>query len=318
MKVREGKVEIETGEAFFNPYARPSRDVSVLVLRVLSPKEVADVMCASGIRGIRYAVEAGVEHVVFNDVDEKALETARRNVRAYGIDAEFHNEDANVLLHTHRFEAVDIDPFGPPTPFLHSASRAGRMLLLVTATDTSPLVGRSPRAAKRKYHAVVKRVEWWKEYALRVLLGYVYHSLALWEKGLEPVASMFLHHHVRVIVRVTRSPNRYARFLNITEGGPLWTGPLHDKEVMRRALSFWDEDYSNEARRHLEIASEEEDIVGYHDLHSLSLSRVPPLGEVITLLREHGYRASRTVFSPTAVKTDADRETLLSLLEELV
>ena len=308
---------------FFNPRARVSRDVSTLLLSVLPAGDVLDAMCATGVRGIRYALEAG-KRVVLNDADPRAVELARRNAELNGLHAEVLQEDANVLMHTRAFDAIDIDPFGTPAPFLHAAARSVRHggVLLITATDTAPLFGAAPRAAVRKYLALTRRVEWGKEMGVRILLANVFHALGVYEKGIVPIISFVHEHHVRVIVRVFRRPSLIssnAKNIGLVGGvGPLWLGPLHDRNVVRQALARWTGEYSREVRCVLQLAGQELPVVGYHDLHalarSLRLPSVPPVAEVLEQLRSRGFRATRTLFSPTAVKTDAPR----NVVEEIV
>jgi tRNA (guanine26-N2/guanine27-N2)-dimethyltransferase len=58
-----------------------------------------------------------------------------------------------VFLHGKRFHYIDIDPYGPPVPFLDHAFGAlmRRAWLAVTATDKAPLCGAHPKACLRKY-----------------------------------------------------------------------------------------------------------------------------------------------------------------------
>ncbi len=311
---------------FFNPRARVSRDVSALVLSTLDVREVLDAMAATGIRGIRYALEAG-KGVVFNDIDPKATELVRKNIYLNGVDADVIREDANILMHSRTFQAIDLDPFGSPAPFLHAAARsvAHRGVLLVTATDTAPLFGSAPNAAKRKYLALVGTPPWRREMGVRILLANIFHALGVWEKGFVPILSFVHEHHVRVIVRVYRRPSlvtENARRIGITRwGGPLWLGPLHDPITVKRALNAWSDVYSKESQKILHLALQELDVVGYYDIHALArehrLRRLPPIESILEALRERGFRASRTVFSPTGVKTDAGEEELVAVLRGL-
>ena len=331
---KEGKVEVEVPDpslypprgdtpVFFNPRARVSRDLSVLIIKVLQPRQVSDVMCATGIRGIRYAVEGGVKHVLFNDHNPLAVRLTEKNAQRYGIDAEFYQEDVNVLLNERRSEVVDLDPFGSPSPFLQAAGRSvvHKGVMMVTATDTAPLSGASPNSAARKYHVVLRKLPWYKELAVRVLLGYVQHHLMIWEKAMVPIFSYFVEHHVRVIGRVMKRPStvsRAARLLKIVEGvGPLWTGRLHDREILEETLKVWDEDYSKESRTVLSLASEEIETVGYYNLHLLAKSlkvSVPPRDQIMEELKSMGYEVSRTAFDPRALKTNAPENVLREIL----
>ena len=314
---------IYNAEVFFNPRARTSRDISALIMKVLRPRQLLDAMAATGIRGIRYAVESGVEEIVFNDINPKAVELAKRNAALNNVEGEFLEEDVNILCHSRRFLAVDLDPFGTPSPFLQSVARCipHRGYALITATDTSPLTGSSPLAAIRKYHVRIRKVEWFRELAVRVLLGYVAHHFAIWEKAFIPVASFFQEHHLRVIGRVVKKASEVTRAVkNIDifgELGPLWKGPLHDRKILERAIEFWDRDYSKQSLAFLKLASKEIDAMGYHNLHSLSKElkiSPPPLNVVIEKLRKMGYEASRSSLDPLGIKTTAPRDVLKEVL----
>ena len=59
---KEGKAKVyNTENAFLNPVAMASRDISVAFVKTFEVKDKAlDATAATGIRGIRYALEAGV------------------------------------------------------------------------------------------------------------------------------------------------------------------------------------------------------------------------------------------------------------------
>lgn len=222
--------------------------------------------------------------------------------------------------------AIDLDPFGSPSPFLQSLSHSitHNGVLLVTATDTAPLAGASPNAAMRKYHVVAKRLPWYKEFAVRVLLGYVQHHLMVFEKALQPVLSFFAEHHIRVIGRVIKKPSfvsSTAERIRIVEGlGPIWTGALYQKDLVERMLELWDEYYGREVKRFLELARVEVNTVGYYHLHFLAKelkTSIPPVKKVIEALKDLGFEASRSAFEPRAVKTNAPKEVVEAIIREI-
>src|SRR6266699_2839711 len=97
-RVTEGLVELELPEdprldlergpqraggsmVFYNPAAKASRDLTVVVLRALPPPaegwRVLDGLCGSGVRGLRVAREVdAVAEVVLNDGDARAAALA--------------------------------------------------------------------------------------------------------------------------------------------------------------------------------------------------------------------------------------------------
>ncbi|MBC7131005.1 tRNA (guanine(10)-N(2))-dimethyltransferase, partial [Candidatus Bathyarchaeota archaeon] len=173
---------------------------------------VCEPLAGCGVRGIRFAREVdGVSHVIVNDINEKAFQLAKYNVAMNHLDekVEVHNEDANFLLSSHaaprrRFDAVDVDPFGSPAPFLDSAIRAVRDggLLALTATDMAPLCGVHPKACLRKYGGKPLRTEYCHEIAVRLLIGLAVTMAARHEVAVSPVFSHSTDHYVRVYLRI--------------------------------------------------------------------------------------------------------------------
>jgi tRNA (guanine26-N2/guanine27-N2)-dimethyltransferase len=114
------------------------------------------------------------------------------------------NLDANFLLARYaapykRFDAIDIDPFGSPAPFLDSAISAIRDggLLALTATDMAPLCGVHPKACIRKYGGKPLRTEYCHEIALRLLIASTAATAAKHEIGVYPLFSHSTDHYVR-------------------------------------------------------------------------------------------------------------------------
>ncbi|RLF76380.1 tRNA (guanine(10)-N(2))-dimethyltransferase, partial [Thermococci archaeon] len=79
-EVREGKARILVPKAariydapvFYNPAMAFNRDISVLALKVIKPEEALDALSATGVRGIRYALETPVREVWLNDINGEA------------------------------------------------------------------------------------------------------------------------------------------------------------------------------------------------------------------------------------------------------
>ena len=165
-----------TAPVFYNPRMAINRDATVLFLRALPedrrPADYLDAMGATGLRGLRVAGEAGVP-VVINDRSQRALCLAAANAERLDLAVETVRSDANALLSSRRFGAVDLDPFGSPAPFTDAACRSAVRYLFVTATDTAPLCGAHLRAGMRRYFARPMNTEYHAEVGLRILLGFV-------------------------------------------------------------------------------------------------------------------------------------------------
>jgi tRNA (guanine26-N2/guanine27-N2)-dimethyltransferase len=198
---------------FYNPVMELNRDLAVLALQVYQrivnrEISVCEPLASCGVRGIRFAAEVkGVQKVLINDINEKAYQLAKHNVQMNGLSERVivKNEDANFLLAHYgaprkRFDAIDIDPFGSPVPYLDSAIRALRDggLLALTATDMAPLCGVHPKACIRKYGGKPLRTEYCHELAVRLLVGCLAKAAAKHDIGISPVFSHSTDHYIRV------------------------------------------------------------------------------------------------------------------------
>ncbi len=198
---------------FYNPIMELNRDIAVLALQTYQKMlnreiSVCEPLASCGIRGIRFATEVkGVQKVLINDINEKAFQLARYNVQMNGLSERVtvKNEDANFLLAHYgaplkRFDAIDIDPFGSPVPYLDSAIRALRNggLLALTATDMAPLCGVHPKACIRKYGGKPLRTEYCHELAVRLLAGCLATTAAKHDVGISVVFSHSTNHYIRI------------------------------------------------------------------------------------------------------------------------
>jgi len=222
-QVVEGKVKVLipksslTNESlvFYNPVMELNRDLTIVAIEAYAKLSgckafsACDAMAASGIRGIRLAVEVeNVEKkIVLNDVHPLAYRIILKNIKKNNVEniCEAFNMDANMLLSLYasprsRFTFIDIDPFGSPASFLDSALRALRSggLIALTATDAAPLCGVHPYAALRKYGGLPLRTEYCHEIAVRLLIGCLVFSAAKHDISVKPVFSYATNHYIRV------------------------------------------------------------------------------------------------------------------------
>jgi len=198
----EGAVTFEVNGSFYNPRMKLNRDIGVAMARALGLVQYVDALSASGIRGLRVAKEANVREVTLNDVSPRACELIRRNSLRNGLACETTCSNANVLLHERHFQAVDLDPFGSPSPYLSSASRSAQSYLFVTATDTAPLCGAHFHSGMRKYMARPLRTDYHREMGARILLGLAARELARLDKAMQPLLTHATDHYVRTYLRV--------------------------------------------------------------------------------------------------------------------
>lgn len=198
---------------FYNPVMELNRDIAVLALQayqrmVNRELTVCEPLAGCGIRGIRFGREVeGVKVVIMGDISWKAYRLMKYNIAASGLEDRViaKRVDAGLLLARHsgpreRFDAIDVDPFGSPTPFLDSSIKAIRNggLIALTATDMAPLCGVHVKACLRKYGGKPLRTEYCHELAVRLLLGSLAAAAARHEMGIKPLFSHSTDHYVRV------------------------------------------------------------------------------------------------------------------------
>ena len=205
---------------FYNPRMELNRDIAVVALRVYQKiigrgLSVCEPMAGCGVRGIRLATEvSSVKKVVMNDLNPEASKLAALNVRRNHLSSRItvENMEANLLLSLHsspgkRFDFIDIDPFGSPSPFLDSGVRAivNGGLIALTATDTAPLCGVRPEACVRKYFGKPLRTEYCHELAVRLLISCLAITAARHGLGIKVLFSHSTDHYVRTYAQVVRS-----------------------------------------------------------------------------------------------------------------
>mmetsp|Transcript_5009 Transcript_5009/g.12086 ORF Transcript_5009/g.12086 Transcript_5009/m.12086 type:complete len:327 (+) Transcript_5009:668-1648(+) len=107
--------------------------------------------------------------------------------------------------------------------------------------------------------------------------------------------------------------------------GPIWAGPLHDKEFVSRVISHVEshrKKYGTEKRMvgQLRVCKEELDIPLYY-VHE-KLVRLVRVNYKITLLRSAilnaGYKVSQSHSHPSAIKTDAPPNVIMDILRSIV
>ncbi len=371
-RIKEGYAEIwipateriYDAPVFYNPVMALNRDISVLTVKVLRANSVLDALSATGIRGIRYALETSAEEIWLNDISEDSFKLMLKNVQANfdlkpnltGKTAIFEdrkriivtNKDANLIMDENfrHFDFVDLDPFGSPMEFLDSALRAVKRhgILAVTATDTGVLCGAYRNACLRKYLAEPMRGELCHEAGLRILLGAVVRYAAKYDLGVEVLLAYYKDHYFRAFLRLRSGARKADRsikqlgylyqrtngkfwieksFLPSKEGahGPLWLGPLKDQKFVEKLQRLTKDMPLGDDKRtpkFLHLLAEEFDTPFLYDTHALARRnglKVRKLLNVIEVLCERGYQATRTHFSPTAIKTDAQFEDVLRALE---
>jgi len=327
MLINEGQVRIKVptfekvssrAPVFYNPVMELNRDLSVLVFNqfqseINSDLNICDAFGGSGIRGIRYSKEVNnAQNIVINDVNPRAVAMARENARENGLDnITFCEKDASILLRLckGKFNVVDIDPFGTPSPFVDSAAvnlpRNG--FLAVTATDTSALCGTYPEPCLRKYSSKPLKTEYCHENGLRILAGFLSFAFARYQKYLTFKFTHSTEHYIRLYAYVRKGAKKTD--LNLKEmgyiahcfsclnrtvyknmnppnetkcpqcggrvrvAGPLWCGDIQDSDFISGMIKKMDEisiNQENKALKLLELCkSEANSPPTYYDIHTI-------------------------------------------------
>jgi len=228
------------------------------------------------------------------------------------------------------FDYIDLDPFGTPVPFLHSAFQALRRngILAITATDTASLAGTYPKKCLRRYQARPCRCVFGHEIGLRVLLGYIARQAAMFDRGTEPLLCFYADHYFRLYVRMPQSAGAadealqsigYLNFDKDTHervvaswptlqswAGPLWTGDLCDHDLLASMAVSGTLAEGRRCEKYLQLWREELSVPFFYENNELSshLGRSPVrLATLLEELSRHG-KVSRTHFSPTGFKSE--------------
>ena len=169
--VQDNREQFPPGTArLFQPPDGTHRDATVLLLSVLKPSDYLDAMGATGVRGVRVVNKCRIP-VTIDDHDPEAISLIRQNIARSGLPVTVTCRDACSLLSEQSFDAVDIDPFGTPAPFMMPVCRGAgvppgngnRYGTALRGASPAASAGTSP-PANTGYH---------REVGLRILLGFV-------------------------------------------------------------------------------------------------------------------------------------------------
>lgn len=342
-----------TAPVFYNRRMELNRDATVLFVSVVQPQTYLDAMGATGVRGIRIAAECGIP-VTINDRDPSAVGLIRANASHAGVGVEVTCRNIHTLLSCRRFDAVDLDPYGSPAPFCDSAIRGTCRYLMVTATDTAPLCGAHKKAGVRRYFANPVKTEYHAETGLRILLGFVVREAVKYDRGIRPLFCFSREHYVRAhflleegagkadasitgigyIHQCRSCPDRTGQqgILPVSGPcpscgspmetiGPLWVGAVQDPGIIAAMLGRLPAQPLNTGRELgglLQILRDELPLPSFFDYHVLAKrAKVSPrpIDEVIEGVVDSGYRAGRTHYSGTGIKTDAPLQVIIDAVK---
>ena len=214
--------------AFFNPAAKLNRDISILLYRAFisecrqHTKSFADAFSGIGARALRVAVEvSGIENVYINDINNIAIESAKKAAVLNGVADKCHysiNEVCKFLtnystISGERFTIIDLDPFGTPAPFIDCVLRStvDGGLISITATDTTVLYGVHPAVCHRRYYGKSLLTYYSNEIALRLLISLIALTASRLDLVIEPLFAHSNLHYLRIYAKVSVSSRKANR-----------------------------------------------------------------------------------------------------------
>lgn len=337
----------EHGEVFYNPKMAFDRNISVCFCDLVKKdaEKALDALSATGIRALRYKKEGKLDTCA-NDCNPKAVKLIRDNVKRNRAKVRVTGGDANVLMRQEHFDFVDLDPFGSPIGFVDSAcaSIGGKGFLAFTATDTAPLCGTYPNVSERRYGIRSMKTDYYNELGLRILLSAVMRIFARHERVFIPLFSYSRLHYFRAYGRVEKGVKKVEKQLkdfgwvshcfkcgwrkmeieklcpecgSRTSFCQAYLGPLKDNAFLDRLEERVQARMFVQEEKLVHAIKNELDLPLYYDLHYLykKLKKEPrKMEETMDKIKQSGFRASRTHFCPTAVKTDASFSEIKKLI----
>jgi len=239
---------------------------------------------------------------------------------------------------------VDIDPFGSPVNFIDAALQSLKKngILAVTATDSAPLCGTYKKTSLRRYGAMTMKTQYSHEIGARILAGHCVRKAAQYDIALTPVLSFFSDHYLRIHLHVSKGARKADSALasvgyalhnpktgerkvvdrvpkgNWELAGPLWIGDLHDKDFLETINLDMNMGTKKKLEKFLDLwISEAEAPPLFYELNEIaSLTKTSPMrmNTMIARLKDNGFIATKTHFSPNGFKTDATMEDIKNIV----
>jgi len=327
-------------EVFYNPSRKWERDLNVTINNLVFKREykALDALSASGVRGIRFLLETQCHFALLNDINPKAYSLIKRNLKLNGVGykAIATNEDARRLyLNLYdEFDYVDVDPFGSPLQYVQNLCRIlkRRAILGVTATDTGVLVGKYREKLLTEYLINSPgKLSFKYEFRVRNLISVIVRELSKQDCMAIPIFALHDRHYYRVYFEIFKKPGRKRLYEFLSENlgwvwefgfsnapvenasGPTYVGKLWKEDLLYSLLSSEFRDLAEKALEDAKV-----NLPYYYEIPEIAskfkVKRIKPMEKIIEELREIGYAASRSFFSPTGIKTYASLETLIEII----
>ncbi|MCD6483104.1 MAG: RsmD family RNA methyltransferase [Candidatus Aenigmarchaeota archaeon] len=229
----------------------------------------------------------------------------------------------------------------------------GGSLLSTTATDTRTLFGLKEDTALRRYAMKTVPIDFYREYGVRVLATSIILTLSRYSILARPIFGYSKRHFVKVYFEIDVGRSKLNKFLKenisflnyctrclwreysnepIGKCGfcgkeakvsyPIYSGKLFDEKFAEFVIGKKEEfSYLKNSKEIFGIFEnvENENISNhYFDVHEFArkyrIDQIPSLENISNKLKENGFVASRTVFSKTAIRTNASFEDFVEAL----
>ncbi|RVX68614.1 hypothetical protein B0A52_07041 [Exophiala mesophila] len=188
---------------------------------------ILDALSATGLRALRYAQEIPfATKVVANDLSPEAVKAINLNVEHNGLKGKIHANlgDARAFMYSkvgnehskasegyvHRFDVIDLDPYGTAAPFFDSSLQALQDggLLCVTCTDAAIFASTGyPEKTYAMYGGIPVKGPHAHEGGLRLIINAVALAAAKYGLAIEPLLSLYIDYYARLFIRVHKKPN---------------------------------------------------------------------------------------------------------------
>ena len=225
---------------------------------------ILDALSATGLRALRYAKEVPfVTRVIANDLSRNAVKSIEMNVDHNDVQGKVCSNvgDACAYMYSkvaieqtalsgrtiHRFDVIDLDPYGTAAPFFDSALQAIQDggLLCVTCTDASIFASNSyPEKAYALYGGIPTKGAHSHEGGLRLILHAIAASAAKYGIAIEPLLSLSIDFYARLFVRIHKQQKDVKLLAGTTmlvyscdHGCGAWTTQLLAKNNVKQSKS---------------------------------------------------------------------------------
>ena len=336
MLVKEGSAQVEVPEGssrkgpgsampgFYNMSQRINRDITIMFLRLVSPKRILDGFSGSGIRAIRFSMELCSE-IHTCEINPVALKAVESNIKMNNCSVYVHAESFAETSRKIPFDFIDVDPYGSAVPYIDAAlfNIKNRGYIGITATDLSVLTGSYSEKTLRRYGAVIVNDIFRHEKGIRLLLAYTARRAAAFDRYIEPIISFWHGHFYRLLIRVNNGSNGSDRMLqNIgrfdlsdiypccresIKEGDMWLGQIERREILDKVKM--DPEYDREIEHLVPRLMHEDESLFFVDLKEIARCHkgdVIAIGRAMNYLREHSIDSFRTHFSDTGLKTSVN------------